>query len=184
MKASVRTAACIALIAFGSDIARADDQQVRGADQAVGLFMQSCVQFAGKVQEMRTWLNQQAIPRLNPQLTAIFLHSRPGIGYDASNKEAGRLALTSEDNGVCTAYAERSDNAELIRFLETTLRIANIVPKLLGEHDDARAASLHHRNYVLTIDGQLYTMVVSTDSVENKVQAFVTLARHNPNDPL
>ena len=163
-------------------LAYADEQQIRAAGQVAGLFVQTCVQFPGDTTKVQGWLEQRSVPKLSPQMLAALLRNRPGIGYDTSNT-SGRFALTLESGGLCTAYAERADSAELFRILERLLNDAHLEFKQMSDRTDPREPALRHRGFVLTKEGRPYTMVISTSAAEGKIQAFLSLAPHSPSDP-
>lgn len=71
--------------------ARADDlSSSDGAAQVVGLFMQSCIRFAGDPTGLRKWAPTAGIQPLPAKGQQAFLYGLPGEVFDASTKQ-GKL---------------------------------------------------------------------------------------------
>jgi hypothetical protein len=81
--------------------ARADEAPVANAKQVAGLFMQSCLQFAGDKDGLRDWAKKTGLKELPAEAQDQFLYGLPGVVFDASNKD-GKFVLVSEDGGSCS----------------------------------------------------------------------------------
>jgi hypothetical protein len=145
-----------------------------GAQQVVGLFMQSCVHFAGDAQGLRNWLAQQQVPQMQQQISAMFLTGRPGVAYDAS-VPGERLAVVSANDRSCSAYADMADPAATVATLEAALRQSGISARLQGAPPDQQDPTLQHREYAATIAGHRFLILTTTTTAPNKVQAALTL---------
>ena len=66
---------------------RAGSLPDQAAEQVTGLFMQSCIQFAGDKDGLRQWARKLALPELPAAIRDRFLYGRPGVVFDASNKD-------------------------------------------------------------------------------------------------
>ena len=90
--------------------AGADEPPNVAAKQVAGLFMQSCVQFAGDRDGLRGWARKTGLNALPAEAQDRFLYGLPGVVFDASNKE-GKFVLVSEDAGSCSTLAEMANGA-------------------------------------------------------------------------
>ena len=152
-----------------------------GARQAVGLFLQACIGNEANINAVRTWMDNLKVPRINGEALRPFLAGRPGVGYNASNS-TGHLALTSEDNGVCTVFVESAKDNDVIKSLETSVPNAQQSLKRLNDHADERDPKLHHCDYALTRGGTIYDVVVSTDATPGRIQGMLSFWRRGPNE--
>ena len=101
-----------ALAALAPGAHAADPAGADAAAQVVGLFMQSCVRFAGDVSGLRAWAaHATGMQVLSQQAQQAFLYGLPGEVFDASTK-AGKLVLISENSGACSAMAEFAGRIE------------------------------------------------------------------------
>jgi hypothetical protein len=131
------------------------------AAELTGLFMQSCVRFAGNPKDLRAWATGLGLQELPPQGEQAFLYGQPGKVFDATN-DIGKRVVVSDDDGACSAIAERADGAAVQRGLEQALRDAGIAFTLTREADDSDEKSLHHRDYVASKDKLQWHILVGT----------------------
>jgi hypothetical protein len=153
---------CACALAALALTARADD--VAGssaAAQVVGLFMQSCVRFAGDPSGLRAWAPKAGIQPLPTAGQQAFLYGLPGEVFDASTKQ-GKLVLISENSGACSAMAESASGAEVVNVLEQVLQMSHISFTMTREDDDAKEKDLHHREYTASQGARQWQMLVST----------------------
>ncbi len=68
--------------------------------QAVGLFQQACLPYAGYVHNLRQWAGGKNLRELPAPIAAHFLLGGKGVAFDASTPN-GRLVLVSRDDGGC-----------------------------------------------------------------------------------
>ncbi len=123
-----------------------------GAEQVVGLFMATCLQFGGNRDQLRGWLQQQGARQLPQPAQQVFLQKRPGAVYDASYQQT-RLALVSLDNGACEAVAEFADQASLLSDLTQALRSAQIPASPSGaDQTDPKNPAVHRRVFTIAQD--------------------------------
>jgi len=153
-------ACALAAVALG---ARAEDVPGSGAAaQIVGLFMQSCVRFAGDPVGLRAWAvhdgGMRALPSEGQQ---AFLYGLPGEVFDASTKE-GKLVLISESSGACSAMAESASGTEVVKGLEQAMQLSHINFTMTHEDDDKSENILHHREYTASQGKREWDMLVST----------------------
>jgi hypothetical protein len=167
-------AACISLIGLvGITHAQTTTPQSDGATQAAGLFLQTCLNFAGSPAGLRDFLKKRQVPELNPEGRAIFLRDHVGMGFDASNK-ATRLAVVSEDNGVCSIFAGQGNLAQVLPLIESINRsLALQMSQSGGKETD----SVHARYYNVIIKDRTYKLVISDNPVAGAaIQAALTLS--------
>ena len=169
-------ALALGLVAGLSVAARAwaDDQAVTDAKQLAGLFVQTCVQFAGDAKALRGWAQKTRFAPLPPDGQSAFLNGLPGIAYDATNTH-GKFVLISEDGGSCSAVAEHADGAALIAALEETLHEQKVVFQVTSQHPDREEAAMEHREYAATRDGRALAMLVSTTPGDGGGEAMLSL---------
>jgi hypothetical protein len=151
-----------ALAAAAGGARAADPADANAAAQIVGLFMQSCVRFAGDATGLRAWATHtggmQPLPAAGQQ---AFLYGLPGEVFDASTK-AGKLVLISENSGSCSTMAESASGSEVVKALEQVMQQAHIEFTMTREDDDAQEKVLHHREYSASQGTREWEMLVST----------------------
>jgi hypothetical protein len=157
--------------------ARADGPPDVNAKQVAGLFMQSCIQFAGDKDGLRNWARQTSLKELPRETADQFLYGLPGVVFDATNKD-GKFVLVSEDGGSCSAIAETASGTSVITDLEQDLNAAKIVFKVTGEKNDAEERALKHREYLATQGDRQWLLLVSTVKDANGGQAMLTANRN------
>jgi hypothetical protein len=153
---------CACALAVGVLGARGDE--LPGSDaaaQIVGLFMQSCVRFAGDPAGLREWAPKAGIQPLPTEGQQAFLYGLPGEVFDASTK-VGKLVLISENSGACSAMAESASGPMVVKQLERILLASQIAFTLTREDDDAKEKDLHHREYTASQGVRQWEMLVST----------------------
>ena len=156
-------------------LALADSPPNVAAKQVAGLFMQSCVRFAGDKDGLREWATQTGLKALPKGGQDRFLYGLPGTVFDASNKD-GKFVLMSEDGGACSVVAERASGAGVIADLEQDLNDARISFKVTAEKADPQETALKHREYPASQGGRGWLLLVST--VKDQVgQAMLTANR-------
>jgi hypothetical protein len=131
------------------------------AAQVVGLFMQSCVRFAGDAAGLRAWAAQAGMQLLPAEGQQAFLYGLPGQVFDASTKE-GKLVLISENAGACSATAESASGPEVVKDLEQVMQASHIDFTMTHEDDDKSEKILHHREYTASQGARQWEMLVST----------------------
>ncbi len=174
----MRRPACLGVMTLAAWMAcaipvRADDPPDINANQVAGLFMQSCIQFAGDKDGLRDWAKQTSLKELPREAADHFLYGLPGVVFDASNKD-GKFVLVSEDGGSCSAIAETAKGTSVIEDLEQDLNAAKIVFKVTGEKNDAEEKALQHREYLATQGDRQWLLLVSTVKDANGGQAMLT----------
>ncbi len=155
----------LCILAMGGFIAatfaHAEEPQNVAAKQAAGLFMQSCVQFAGNKDGVRDWAKKTGLKELPPGVQDRFLYGLPGVVFDASNKD-GKFVLVSEDGGSCSVVAEMANGPVLISDLEQALNEAKISFKVTGDKADAEEKALNHREYQASQGDRGWLLLIST----------------------
>jgi hypothetical protein len=167
--------ALIALVVFATLAAPAvaEDGAASVAGQLAGLFVQSCLEFAGNSNALRDWAKQTGLQELPGQAQDAFLYGLPGVVFDATNK-TGKLVLISEDGGSCSVVAERASGAAVIDTLEQELRRAKISFNLSHDGDDPKERVLHHREYTATMGKRSWLLLVSTVKDSAAGEAMLT----------
>ena len=156
---------------------RADDATNAAAKQVAGLFMQSCVQFAGDKEGLRGWAKKTGLKELPPDVQDHFLYGLPGVVFDASNKD-GKFVLVSEDGGSCSAVAAMANGADVIADLEQDLNNAKITFKVTSEKSDAEEKALKHREYQASQGEREWLLLVSIVKDAAGGQAMLTANRY------
>jgi hypothetical protein len=159
-----RLAVCVGALALASIAAgarAADPGDADTAAQVVGLFMQSCVRFAGDVAGLRKWALEAGMQILPAQGQQAFLYGLPGEVFDASTKQ-DKLVLISEDAGACSTTAESASGSEVVKTLEQAMQLSHIDFKMMGEDADQQEKILEHREYTASQGGRQWDMLVST----------------------
>jgi hypothetical protein len=157
--------------------ARAEDPPVINAKQVAGLFMQSCIQFAGNTDGLRDWAKKTGLKALPPEAQDQFLYGLPGVVFDASNKD-GKFVLVSEDGGSCSAIAETASGDSVITDLEQDLSDAKISFKVTLEKNDTEEKALKHREYMATQGDRGWLLLVSTVKDPTGGQVMLTANRY------
>jgi hypothetical protein len=157
--------------------AHADDPPNVAAKQVAGLFVQSCVQFAGDRDALREWAKKTGLQALPPSVQDRFLYGLPGVVFDASNKD-GKFVLISEDGGSCSVVAEMANGPGVISDLEKNLNDAKISFKVTAEKVDSEEKSLNHREYQASQGDRGWLLLVSTVKDPVGGQAMLTANRN------
>ena len=140
--------------------ARADPVPVTNAKQVAGLFMQSCLQYAGNRDGLRDWAAKTGLKTLPTAAQDQFLYGLPGVVFDASNQD-GKFVLVSEDGGSCSVLAELANGPAVISDLEQDLKDAQIVFKVTGDRPDAEEKILNHREYQASQGQREWLLLIS-----------------------
>jgi len=137
-------------------------EQVDGADQVVGLFGATCLQFAGDVGGLRGYLQQQKAPEMPQTAKEAFLAGRQGDVYDVSYKTV-KLALVSLNDGGCEAVVDQADPQQVIAVLTREAKQNNVALTPLGEQASPKGRpGVQQTAYGLNLDGRMMHILVST----------------------
>jgi hypothetical protein len=167
----------IAGIAVMTTPTRADDPPNVAAKQVTGLFVQSCVRFAGDKDGLRGWAGTTGLKVLPAGAQDRFLYGLPGVVFDASNS-VGKFVLVSEDGGSCSVVAEMASGPVVITDLEQDLNDAKISFKVTAEKADTLETALKHREYQATRGERGWLLLVSTVKDPAGGQAMLTANRY------
>ena len=172
-------AAILAMVGVGMlpCSAKAEDPPNVAAKQVAGLFMQSCIQFAGDKEGLRDWAKKTGLRELPPSAQDRFLYGLPGVVFDASNKD-GKFVLVSEDGGSCSVVTEMANGQGVISDLEKDLNDAKISFKVTAEKPDSEEKSLNHREYQASQGDRGWLLLVSTVKDPMGGQAMLTANRY------
>jgi len=164
--------ACLALPAAAFAQAP-QDTPLDGADQVVGLFSGTCLQFAGDNTAIRGFLNEQHAPQMPAAARDAFLAGRQGQVFDVTYKTV-KLALVSLDDGGCEAVAERADGPQVISLLNAAARENQVTLLALGGQAAPKdRPGVTQTAYGLTLAGKPKHILVSTETPAP--QAVLTL---------
>jgi len=153
--------------------AHADDPGAVNAKQLAGLFMQSCLRFAGDQDGLRAWAKQMGLQELPAEPRQRFLAGLPGTVFDASNQD-GRFVLLSQDAGACSALAESASGPAVLSHLEQDMHDAQISFKVTSERTDAEEKALRHRAYTASANQREWQLLVSIVQDPRGGQAMLT----------
>ena len=145
------------------------------AEEMSGLFLQTCLPYAGQPAALRQWAARAKLPEVPDPARAAFLDGAPGKVFDASN-QAGKFALLSSNDGICAVVTDQAGDRETAQALERALAGAGMKFRLVIERDDKRNPTLHHREYLASGSGRAWRILAAT--VRDKVpgQAMLTAA--------
>jgi hypothetical protein len=153
------------------DTARASP--VDNARQLAGLFMQSCMRFAGDRSGVRDWAHRTGLADVPEPARVAFLHGASGMAFDASNTN-GKFVLISDDAGGCSAVAEMANGPAVFDALEAAMRQAGIGFTLGREVADPEEKQLQHREYTASQGTRTWRIVAGTVRDQQGGQAMLT----------
>jgi hypothetical protein len=143
------------------------------ARQLAGLFIQSCIRFAGDRTGLRNWARLNRLADLPEPARAAFLHGASGEVFDASNS-MGKFVLVSDDGGGCSAIAELADGPALFGALESYLRQAGIGFTLSRDVADPEERQVQHREYTALQGTRAWRIVTGSLRDRQGGQAMLT----------
>jgi hypothetical protein len=161
---------------FAQPVMAADDPAQDSAHQVVGLFLKACVNFTGDRSGLREWAKQTGLPPLPEAASDAFLHGLPGVVYDASAQKQ-KLVLISEDNGSCSAIAEKADGPMVIDELERILKASQVTLTVTRDRTDPKESALRHREYTAAGAKREWEMLVSIVQTPGGGGAMLTANR-------
>jgi hypothetical protein len=154
--------ACIAAAPAVAEGQPGAPEQVDGADQVVGLFGATCLQFAGDVGGLRGFMQQQKAPEMPQAARDAFLAGRQGDVYDVSYKTV-KLALVSLNDGGCEAVVDQADPQQVIAVLTQEARQNNVPLMPLGQQASPKGRpGVQQTAYGLNLGGRMMHILVST----------------------
>ena len=168
-------AAALGVAAF-AHAAIAQSDATDAAQQLAGLFMQSCLPYAGKPGALRAWARRTGLPTLPDQARSAFLHGAPGVAFDASIPGHGKYVLASSDDGICSAITNATTDAAVASALEDDLTHIGIAFRLVIERDDKQINAIHYREYLAAKNGQGWRLLIATVKDLKGGQAMLTAA--------
>jgi hypothetical protein len=158
-------------------LAHTEEPSNLAAKQVAGLFVQSCIRFAGDKDGLRAWARKTGLKALPDIIQDRFLYGLPGVVFDASNKD-GKFVLVSEDGGSCSVLAEMASGPSVIADLERDLNEAKITFKVTAEKSDAEEKALSHREYQASQGDRGWLLLVSTVKDPTGGQVMLTANRN------
>ncbi len=133
-----------------------------GAEQVVGLFSATCLNFAGDTAALRGFLEEQKAPRMPQQAETAFLAGRTGQAFDTSYQTT-KLALVSLDDGSCEAVAEHANGARVLTVLGQAAAENHVsLAQADGQPPKARPG-VTQTAYAITLVGRPMHILVSTE---------------------
>jgi hypothetical protein len=143
--------------------------------QLTGLFIQSCLAFAGDAAALRTWARQTGLIELPDPARTAFLHGAPGTTFDAS-APGSKLVVASSDDGICSVITDEVASAAVTEALEAGLTRSGIAFRLAIERDDKQIPTVHDREYLATRNGRSWRILAATVTGSQPGQAMLTAA--------
>jgi hypothetical protein len=147
----------------------------QAARQLAGLFLQSCLPYAGDPPALHAWAHRMGLAQVPDPARRAFLHGNPGQVFDASNPE-GKFVVISWDGGACADVAQAANGPALARDLESDLHQAGLAVSLLHDREDPAQKQLRHREYRATKDGRSWRILASWVMDQPQGQAMLTAA--------
>ncbi len=165
MRLSVVVPAALAcgLLAAAPAFAQAPQAGGDGAEQVVGLFSATCLNFAGDVSALRGFLQEQKAPRMPAQAETAFLAGRAGQVFDTSYQTT-KLALVSLDDGSCEAVAEHADGNQVITVLNQAAKENGVTLAPLGGQPPRGKPGVTQTAFGLTLVNRPMHILVSTET--------------------
>jgi hypothetical protein len=145
------------------------------ATQLAGLFIQSCLAYAGDPAGVRQWAEQKGLIQLPDPARGAFLHGAPGVAFDASNP-SGKFVVASSDDGICSVVTNKVSGPAVVAALEDDLKAAGVAFRLVIERDDKQIPELHDREYLATRHGRSWRILAATVTHQQSGQAMLTAA--------
>jgi Type II secretion system (T2SS), protein E, N-terminal domain len=143
------------------------------AEELSGLFLQTCLPYAGHRAELRLWAAQLKLPEVPDPAGKAFLAGAPGKVFDASIS-AGKFALLSPDDGTCAVVTDRAADRETARGLERAMGEAGVKFRLVVDEDDKIDPKLHHREYMAGKGGRTWRIIAATVGDDTPSRAMLT----------
>ncbi|MDR3535654.1 MAG: hypothetical protein P4L71_04060 [Acetobacteraceae bacterium] len=143
--------------------------------QLAGLFMQSCMPYAGDPAGLRAWAAKIGLPQVPDPARAAFLHSAPGIVFDASIPPE-KYVVVSSDDGICATVTNQAEGSAVVTAVEDDLKLAGVQFRLAIERDDKQVGQIHNREYLATKNGRSWRILVATVKDPQGGQAMLTAA--------
>jgi hypothetical protein len=153
-----------------------DPAAADSAAQVVGLFVQSCVRFAGDPSGLRAWAPKAGMQPLPAQGQQAFLYGLPGVVFDASTK-SDKLVVISENEGACSAMSESASGPLVVKTLEQVLQQAHIDFTMTHEDDDQQEKTLHHLEYTASQGDRHWQMLISVVKGTAPGEVMLTTSR-------
>ena len=153
-----------------------DPAAADAAAQVVGLFMQSCVRFAGDPDGLRAWAPKAGMQPLPAQGQQAFLYGLPGVVFDASTK-SDKLVVISENQGACSAMSESASGPLVVKTLEQVMQQAHIDFTMTHEDDDQQEKTLHHLEYTASQGTRHWEMLISVVKGATPGEVMLTTSR-------
>ena len=145
------------------------------AEELSGLFVQSCLPYAGQPATLRQWAARAKLSEVPEPARRPFLSGAPGKVFDASIA-TGKYVLVSSDDGICAVVTDRTADRDAVKGFEAALRDAAVTFRLVIERDDKANASLHHREYLATRQGRSWRILLATIKDGTPGQTMLTAA--------
>jgi hypothetical protein len=158
----------LAALLIAPAAARADT-----AHELAGLFMQSCMPYAGDPTGLRAWAQKTGLRPVPEQARAAFLHGAPGQVFDASDPD-GKFVLVSSDDGICSAVTNQATQQPVIDALEGDLHDSGVAFRKVIERDDQNIPDIHDREYLATKDGRSWRILLATVKGDTGGEAMLT----------
>lgn len=80
-----------------------------GDRQGAGLFVQSCIKFAGQAPALRSWAAERHLPPSPEPMASELKRRDPGASVFVASSPGVQMALISLDNGVCRILMQHGD---------------------------------------------------------------------------
>lgn len=133
------------------------------ADEAAGLFAQSCVPFAGDRPALQAWVEEHHLRALPPGGQEAFLRGQPGTVYDATTP-ATKLALIVGQDGSCLVATPAIDAAALTAALTRNAGLLGLTLDLQPPRSEANGAGFTWREWIGRKGQRLWTISLGTGS--------------------
>jgi hypothetical protein len=161
------------VLLFVALVNEAAAQQSDTPQQLVGLFVQSCLAFAGDPGGLRDWARHEGLSEVADPARRAFLLGAPGTAFDAS-APGSKLVVVSSDDGICSVVTNQANGGDVITALEAGLARAEIKWRLVIERDDKQISALHDREYLATKQGRSWRILAATVTDQQGGQAMLT----------
>ena len=112
--------------------------------QVVGLFVQTCVKFAGYPRGLQQWVAAHHLPQLSGNQAAVFLGMAPGEAF-AANTKSGEHVLDLFSNGLCGVIAKSDKEEDVYNMLLSSFTKHHLSVKQVDANSHLNVSSITHR---------------------------------------
>lgn len=161
MNLRMLVATSTSLLTLLSSSAFADDALTTSSEQAVIIFSKSCMIFAGRKDQLRTWAGGQKMQPSPPDMAAKLMGKHPGEAFGVTTP-SGIFVIGSQDDGGCTLYVQHADGKQVEAKFEEIVALSKLNLKVTTDLDDVQNTAMHHKGYEISGQHRMWRVVISS----------------------